>query len=341
MILTLSIAVIAAAGGGVLGYSSRKRKETLLIFEEEQQKESDEKVLLSLEKKAKEQKEKELSLLIIPHDLGIKQNTPYTNALKSFVEKMDESMSDSYKKQIKERVLKHTKWSEKEYDVYWYGMKQFFLLSAVMKSVPMYSEKVDDIWHEMLMFTRDYEAFCQTFAGEMIHHTPTTSTVENPIQQRAKFDWLYSQFFEVNETTEYMYGTFFLHTLEKDYIKELEKSTVSQLQTMFFKEKEETIFLAKAVTTNLQKQLFQAKVKKQINSGRNYVNSAKRGDNDDFIINSLLVSEVVDSGDSGSSTKTSSHDSSCSSSPSHSSCKSCSSCSSSSCSSSSCSSCSS
>lgn len=329
MILTVSVGIGAAVVGGIIGSLSRKRKEMVLTFEEEQRKESDEKVLLSLRKKAEEDKQKELSLLTIPQNVGIKQNMPYTTALKAFVEKMEESLSDSYKNQIKERVLKHTKWSEKEYELYWYGMKQFFLLSAIMKSVPMYSEKVDNIWHEMLMFTRDYEAFCVNYAGEMIHHAPTVSKVENPHQHRAQFDWLYSQVFDVNDVSKYIYGTFFLHTLEEDYIKELEKSTVSQLQTMFFKENDDTIFLTKALTTNLQKQLFQAKVKKQINSGRNYVNSTKRNDNDDdFIINSLLVSGVFDNSDTGSHAKSSTHDSSCSSSPSHTSCSSCKSCSS-------------
>lgn len=32
--------------------------------------------------------------------------------------------------------------------------------------------RVDDGWHEFLMFTEDYAAFCQKYFGQMIHHCP-------------------------------------------------------------------------------------------------------------------------------------------------------------------------
>ena len=36
----------------------------------------------------------------------------------------------------------------------------------------MPSQVVDDLWHEFILFTRDYGAFCQRAFGQFLHHTP-------------------------------------------------------------------------------------------------------------------------------------------------------------------------
>jgi hypothetical protein len=37
----------------------------------------------------------------------------------------------------------------------------------------MPSAAVDDAWHEFILFTRDYDRFCQKAFGQFLHHTPT------------------------------------------------------------------------------------------------------------------------------------------------------------------------
>jgi hypothetical protein len=37
------------------------------------------------------------------------------------------------------------------------------------------TKQVDKAWHEFILFTRDYEAFCQKRYGRFIHHTPFTA----------------------------------------------------------------------------------------------------------------------------------------------------------------------
>ena len=41
------------------------------------------------------------------------------------------------------------------------------------KMVAMPSEIVDVLWHEFILFTREYQLFCQKGIGRFLHHTPT------------------------------------------------------------------------------------------------------------------------------------------------------------------------
>jgi hypothetical protein len=37
------------------------------------------------------------------------------------------------------------------------------------------SKVVDDVWHELILFTRTYEQFCQKYLTRFIHHQPSKS----------------------------------------------------------------------------------------------------------------------------------------------------------------------
>lgn len=54
------------------------------------------------------------------------------------------------------------------------GLRQYFLVCqrANGKFVSMPSQAVDDLWHEFILFTRNYENFCQKAFGCYLHHTP-------------------------------------------------------------------------------------------------------------------------------------------------------------------------
>jgi len=54
------------------------------------------------------------------------------------------------------------------------GLRQFFTASAQAggRFVAMPSKVVDSLWHEYILYTRGYEAFCQKAFGRMLHHTP-------------------------------------------------------------------------------------------------------------------------------------------------------------------------
>ena len=57
------------------------------------------------------------------------------------------------------------------------ALRQFFL--AYLKSgrnyVSMPSQVADDLWHEFILFTRNYDAFCKGAFGGFLHHTPAVS----------------------------------------------------------------------------------------------------------------------------------------------------------------------
>ena len=54
------------------------------------------------------------------------------------------------------------------------ALRQYFLiyLRGGFKFVSMPSQVVDDLWHEFILYTRNYQQFCQKAFGRFFHHTP-------------------------------------------------------------------------------------------------------------------------------------------------------------------------
>ena len=54
------------------------------------------------------------------------------------------------------------------------GLRMFFLahLKSGRRFVSMPSQTADDLWHEFILYTRHYEAFCRQAFGRFLHHTP-------------------------------------------------------------------------------------------------------------------------------------------------------------------------
>ena len=57
------------------------------------------------------------------------------------------------------------------------GLRQFFLayLKGSLQRVAMPSQVVDDLWHEFILFTREYQMFCERAFGRFLHHTPAVA----------------------------------------------------------------------------------------------------------------------------------------------------------------------
>jgi hypothetical protein len=58
-----------------------------------------------------------------------------------------------------------------------HALRQFFLahLKSGRRYVSMPSQVADDLWHEFILFTRHYEAFCQGAFGRFLHHAPAVT----------------------------------------------------------------------------------------------------------------------------------------------------------------------
>ena len=54
------------------------------------------------------------------------------------------------------------------------ALRQFFLAYATSgrKFVSMPSQVADDLWHEFILYTKNYDAFCRKAFGGFLHHTP-------------------------------------------------------------------------------------------------------------------------------------------------------------------------
>lgn len=58
-----------------------------------------------------------------------------------------------------------------------HALRQFFLTHALSgrRFVSMPSQVTDDLWHEFILFTRNYESFCAKAFGRFLHHTPAVA----------------------------------------------------------------------------------------------------------------------------------------------------------------------
>jgi hypothetical protein len=54
------------------------------------------------------------------------------------------------------------------------ALRQFFIahLTSGRKFVSMPSQVADELWHEFILYTRQYDRFCQKAFGRFLHHTP-------------------------------------------------------------------------------------------------------------------------------------------------------------------------
>lgn len=54
------------------------------------------------------------------------------------------------------------------------ALRQYFLahLASGRQFVSMPSQVTDDLWHEFILYTRNYEEFCRRAFGRFMHHTP-------------------------------------------------------------------------------------------------------------------------------------------------------------------------
>ena len=62
-----------------------------------------------------------------------------------------------------------------------HALRQFFLahLKSGRKYVSMPSQIADELWHEFILYTKNYQAFCNRAFGRFLHHTPALALRRN------------------------------------------------------------------------------------------------------------------------------------------------------------------
>ena len=102
-------------------------------------------------------------------------------------------------KLIKERVVDTAEQAEMLFT----EVKRYLVLNQVdrSRSWKMYSLRVDEAWHQFVLFTVEYVAFCQRYFGRYAHHAPSNAPDPGPqFGQRAPeatFDEFAARYLEV------------------------------------------------------------------------------------------------------------------------------------------------
>jgi hypothetical protein len=187
----------------------------------------------------------------IPDHLGLLDDVPAF----AILNKLEKSLSYEFINQVKLRFLsEHPEISDDEFEWRLFELKRYFFLNSFMKSTPMFSSKIDEIWHEMLMFTKQYEAFTDKYLGKMLHHTPNLEPEPAP-QQRAFFDWVFAQLFEITEYTWQTWGDFFHYPLDQQLLQKIGSLSDDELKQQFFKVTDDNQELVNYLIKQLRSQL--------------------------------------------------------------------------------------
>lgn len=85
------------------------------------------------------------------------------------------------------RIARHRKVSKRGAHRRFVEMLKFLDVCATSEETVSPPPRVDHAWHEFILFTRDYAAYCEERFGFFIHHDPAESA-DVDAYQRAYFD---------------------------------------------------------------------------------------------------------------------------------------------------------
>jgi hypothetical protein len=148
--------------------------------------------------------------------------------------RLEQGLTASFLTQLKQRVMgAHPNVSSAEYEWELLELKRYLAMNAILRQTPMFSEAVDEIWHEMIMFTREYQQLCERLTGGMIHHTPHVQKMSLP-DERAWFDWIYGHLFEFTPYSNLIWNPFYKFPLSRQRIQQLRQSNEQEIMEALF-----------------------------------------------------------------------------------------------------------
>lgn len=159
---------------------------------------------------------------------------------------LEQAIDQTYMEQVRERVVREHKISPMEWENRWFEWKRYLLMVAMFRSVPMYSREVDEIWHEMIMFTRDYEQFSTKYLNTTLHHQPNTSGGGFDQNERALFDWMYVTLFKPTPFSHRTWKNFLQFPVNHDQLSKIREQSLQQLmQTLYHQTVAEKLLVIK------------------------------------------------------------------------------------------------
>lgn len=74
---------------------------------------------------------------------------------------------------VKEKILLEKELTEPEFGEAFLELKKFVALCRHSgRPLAMTSPQIDTVWHQFILFTREYHSFCDEFFGGFLHHSP-------------------------------------------------------------------------------------------------------------------------------------------------------------------------
>lgn len=125
---------------------------------------------------------------------------------KQLFQQFNHAWSNRIEQTINRRLKKVSQLSDGQLRERWYELKKYLFLAGISKGLPMFSERIDEVWHFFLEDTQLYNEFCFDFIGERIEHHPHDKPIHLPYE-RAWFDLLYLSFFNINAGS-HLWGDF-------------------------------------------------------------------------------------------------------------------------------------
>lgn len=180
-------------------------------------------------------KTKNMGLQVLS-DLGMqKHSEPFQTEMKKLLEHLDQAIPDHYLSQVRERVIREYQISQDDFENRWFEWKRYLVMVSILPNVPMYSREVDVIWHEMLMFTRDYEQFSKKLLGTTLHHQPHGPEEQHLVpSERGWFDLIFCLLFEPTRYTYYTWGAFLRNPVAKQLIHDFRNVADEKLVRRYF-----------------------------------------------------------------------------------------------------------
>lgn len=241
--------------------------------------------LFAVKKRKKLPRKPKLHRIDIPEHLGIRDKS-----LVSIVERLESSLSDEYIKKVQTRVLDHhPDWTEADFDWRLFELKRYFIMNSILQTVPMFSHEVDEIWHEMLLFTKEYENFSNAFLGSYLHHTPNLNVQPIP-DERAFFDWVYVQLFETTKNSHLLWGRFFREPLNQTLLTEFKNRTEAEILDKYFSRNEDGNTIGIYIIRKLKQQIEDSKKIRKTGNKKPFNRTASDGDFVELIIPMVFLS---------------------------------------------------
>lgn len=93
---------------------------------------------------------------------------------------------------VKQYAIQKSLYTAKEIDAVETEYKKYLALCVGYPKTALPTPlKLDDLWHQHILFTKDYHAMCQLVCGGYIHHQPFVGDIKADPYSRAKMCVMY------------------------------------------------------------------------------------------------------------------------------------------------------